>query len=85
MAFRQFGNDVQLTNHNLGQQQLNSQLNIKQIESGSGLLGLPGDYTATSRFVKSAFLSDFLAPFKREQGICQLYNVFKAVMLPKGI
>ena len=78
-------NYVQLTNHNLGQQQLNSQLNIKQIESGSGLLGLPGDYTAPSRFVRSTFLSNFLAPFKREQGICQLYNVFKAVTLPKGI
>lgn len=56
-------NYVQLTNHNLGQQQLNFQLDIKQIESGSGLLGLPGDYTAPSRFVRSTFLSNFFGSF----------------------
>lgn len=72
-------NYVQLTNHNLGYNQLTLQLKIKQIESGSGLLGLPGDYTAPSRFVQATFLSKFLQPFKRDQGISQLFNVFKAV------
>ena len=78
-------NYVQLTNHNLGYNQLTPQLKIKQIESGSGLLGLPGDYTAPSRFVRATFLSKFLQPFKRDQGISQLFNVFKAVAVPKGI
>ena len=54
-------NYLQLTNHNLGHNQITDQLDIKQIESGSGLIGLPGDY------------------------ITQLYNVFKALMIPRGI
>ncbi len=78
-------NYLHLTNHNLIHQQLTDELDIKQIESGSGLLGLPGDYTAPSRFVSSTFLSKFLAPFSAKQGIVQLYNVFKAVMIPRGI
>ena len=78
-------NYLHLTNHNLIHQQLTDELDIKQIESGSGLLGLPGDYTAPSRFVRSTFLSKFLAPFSAKQGIVQLYNVFKAVMIPRGI
>ncbi|AXX64074.1 linear amide C-N hydrolase [Bombilactobacillus bombi] len=78
-------NYLYLTNHNRGHHQLTANLDIKQIESGSGLLGLPGDYTAPSRFIRSTFLSKFLAPFERQQGITQLYNVFKSVMIPQGI
>lgn len=78
-------NYLQLTNHNLGHQQLTEKLDIKQIESGSGLIGLPGDYTAPSRFVRGTYLSKFLAPFHADQGITQLYNVFKSVMIPQGI
>ncbi|WP_181189501.1 linear amide C-N hydrolase [Bombilactobacillus bombi] len=78
-------NYIHLHNYNLGHQQLTSQLNLQQIESGSGLVGLPGDYTAPSRFVRSTFLSKYLAPFERHQGITQLYNVFKTVMIPQGI
>ena len=78
-------NYLQLTNHNLGHNQITDQLDIKQIESGSGLIGLPGDYTAPSRFVRSTYLSKFLAPFHSDQGITQLYNVFKALMIPRGI
>lgn len=78
-------NYLQLTNHNLGHNQITDQLDIKQIESGSGLIGLPGDYTSPSRFVRSTYLSKFLAPFHSDQGITQLYNVFKALMIPRGI
>ena len=78
-------NYLHLTNHNLGHHQISDQLDIKQIESGSGLLGLPGDYTAPSRFVRGTFISKFLAPFHSDQGIPQLYNVFKSVMIPRGL
>ena len=78
-------NYLQLTNHNLGHNQITDQLDIKQIESGSGLIGLPGDYTSPSRFVRSTYLSKFVAPFHSDQGITQLYNVFKALMIPRGI
>lgn len=78
-------NYLQLTNHNLGQNKLSDKLQVNQIESGSGLLGLPGDYTAPSRFVRGTYLANFLDPFTADQGITQLYNLFKTVMIPKGI
>lgn len=78
-------NYVQMRPHNVGENKLNDQLVIKQIESGSGLLGLPGDYTPPSRFIRATFLSNYIDSFKREDGIMQLYDVFKTVMIPKGL
>ena len=39
-------------------------LTLKAFGSGSGFLGLPGDFTPPSRFVRAAFLSSFHAPLK---------------------
>ena len=39
-------------------------LTLRAFGSGSGFLGLPGDFTPPSRFVRAAFLSSFNIPLK---------------------
>ena len=46
---------------------------------------MPGDYTAPSRFIRGTFLSKFVDAFSSEAGINQLYKIFQAVIVPKGI
>lgn len=57
---------------------------VKQIESGSGLLGLNGDYTAPTRFIKAAYLSEFADTPDDKDAIMTMYNIFKSVMITKG-
>lgn len=52
---------------------------------GSGALGLPGDYTSTSRFIRSAFLrenSDTSAGIKN--GLASIIHILNAVDIPKN-
>lgn len=83
-------NYVQLQGYNAGNTQLtatttNSNILLNEIGYGSGLLGLPGDYTSTSRFVRAAFLTRYIDEFDSQDGINVLFNTFTTVMVPKGI
>ncbi|MFT8723997.1 MAG: linear amide C-N hydrolase [Liquorilactobacillus nagelii] len=83
-------NYVQLQGYNAGNTKLIPTLNesdilLKEIGYGSGLLGLPGDYTSTSRFVRAAFLSRYIDDFDSSNGINVLFNTFTTVMVPKGV
>lgn len=60
-------------------------LTIKDIESGSGLNGLPGDYTSPSRYIKITFLSKMMDKPDDSHALNDLYNVFCSVIIPKGI
>ncbi|WP_427813284.1 linear amide C-N hydrolase [Enterococcus sp. 22-H-5-01] len=53
--------------------------------TGYGMFGLPGDYTSPSRFIRSFCLSAALDPFEKEQGMNELYSVFRTVIIPKGL
>ena len=83
-------NYVQLQGYNVGNPTLaptlnNSDVLLKQIGYGSGLLGLSGDYTSTSRFVRAAFLSRFIDDFDSQDGINVLFSTYTTVMVPKGV
>lgn len=53
---------------------------------GSGALGLPGDYTAASRFVRAAFLRQYSAPVKgTKAGVNAVLHILNAVDIPKGV
>ncbi|MFP7242421.1 choloylglycine hydrolase family protein [Pediococcus pentosaceus] len=66
---------------------LNKQVTVEPIEFGVGygMVGLPGDYTSTSRFVRAFYVANSLAPFTRAEGIGQLYGAFKSVTVPRGL
>ncbi|MGX7417843.1 linear amide C-N hydrolase [Carnobacterium gallinarum] len=78
-------NYIELTDSNRGKVTLTNDILLNQIESGSGLLGLPGDYTAPSRFIRATFLSKFIYPFKSEAGINTLYKIFNPFIIAKGV
>jgi len=53
---------------------------------GAGTLGLPGDYTAPSRFVRTAFLKSFsTTPVTAEEAVNSCFNVMKSVTIPRGV
>lgn len=83
-------NYVHLNGHNAGNSVISPIVNKKpftaeQVGFGSGLLGMPGDYTSTSRFIRAVFLSHFADPFPSEQGLNTLFNLFNSVFVPKGV
>jgi choloylglycine hydrolase len=57
-----------------------------QIGEGSGLLGLPGDWTPPSRFVRAAVLSSATTPPKDgPSGILTTLHVLNAFDIPRGL
>ncbi len=52
---------------------------------GTGQLGLPGDYTAGSRFVRAAFLVDNLCtPVDDDEGMRAGFHIMATLNVPKG-
>ncbi|AEB77446.1 linear amide C-N hydrolase [Clostridium botulinum] len=59
---------------------------ISQFGEGTGGLGLPGDYTPVSRFVRLAFLKQFAVQGENEvEGITKMLRNFASVEIPEGI
>lgn len=54
--------------------------------AGSGMLGIPGDYTSISRFVRIAFMNQFIEKAQsNEESINVISRMLSAVYIPKGI
>ncbi len=52
---------------------------------GMGGIGLPGDYSSASRFVRAAFVKDHIAPCKtKADNIMQFFHLLRAVEMPLG-
>ena len=59
---------------------------FKPTGEGSGLLGMPGDYTPTSRLVRVATLMNFCDPVKTSKEAVNLaFHLLNAVDIPKGV
>lgn len=53
---------------------------------GTGMLGLPGDYTSPSRFVRAtAFVNTALPCKDEEEGIFRAFHTLNAFDIPKGV
>lgn len=66
--------------HNFGD------ITLQPIEHGSGLLGLPGDYTPPSRFVRAAFFQTSAPNFENaQQAIDQAFVILEAMTIPIGV
>jgi choloylglycine hydrolase len=64
---------------------------VKNTGQGSGLLGLPGDFTPPSRFVRAAFFSKSALPAPSGSGSVNLafhllnnFDLFKGIVRPAG-
>ncbi len=52
---------------------------------GMGAIGLPGDFSSSSRFVRAAFIKENSASFETEfEEIIQFFHILRSVSLPKG-
>ncbi len=61
-------------------------LQLKQFGQGSGMHGLPGDFTPPSRFVQAAIFSQTAMPAPNaEQGILQTFHILNQFDIPVGV
>ena len=59
---------------------------FKPTGEGSGLLGMPGDMTPTSRFVRAATLASFASPVKTsKEAVKMAYHILNTVDIPHGV
>ena len=58
---------------------------IKGLGQGSGMLGLPGDFTPPSRFVRAVAFSKTALPVeKAKDGVLQAFHILNQFDIPKG-
>ena len=77
-------NYVNLTPNNRQGVNVNNE-KIKGMGQGTGMLGLPGDYTSPSRFVRAAaFANTALPSANEEEGIFRAFHTLNAFDIPKG-
>jgi choloylglycine hydrolase len=58
---------------------------IKGLGQGSGMLGLPGDFTPPSRFVRAVAFSESALPVEgAKDGVLQAFHILNQFDIPKG-
>ncbi|WP_278184103.1 linear amide C-N hydrolase [Clostridium perfringens] len=60
-------NYIQVQGFNKNQKNLNKNTVITPISNGIGMLGLPCDYTSSSRFVRATYLRNFIGHISDEE------------------
>lgn len=59
---------------------------FKQLGQGSGMLGIPGDFTPPSRFVRVSVFSATAIPEKNaDKGILQIFHILNNFDIPVGV
>ena len=58
---------------------------LKSYSYGMGAMGLPGDFSSASRFVRAFFVKENSLSFREEQErVCHLFHILSSVAMPKG-
>lgn len=77
-------NYINLKAENTGKNYFN-QIETKQLGQGTGMLGLPGDFTPPSRFIRAAYyVSNTDKNFDRNSAILQAFRILSQFDIPKG-
>ncbi len=78
-------NNYMSLNEGLGENKFSPELKFNNYSLGLGALGLPGDFSSTSRFIKATFVK-----FKSKSGsnekesVNQFFHILDSVAMPKG-
>lgn len=60
-------------------------LNLEPYSQGMGGIGLPGDYSSVSRFVRAAFLKcNSVCEPNEEENVSQFFHMLDSVAMPRG-
>lgn len=78
------GNYVQLQNGFQPARQF-SGYTAREIGPGSGALGLPGDYTSTSRFVRASFTRQYAPQVADTQALNTINHLLEPFDIPRGV
>ena len=61
-------------------------LTLQPFGEGTGLIGLPGDYTPPSRFVRVAYIKHLLdKPADESSALSMMHNILASVTIPMGL
>ncbi|EEI19673.1 putative protein YxeI [Lentilactobacillus hilgardii] len=58
---------------------------ISSFGPGNGALGMPGDYTSVSRFVRTAFMRQYTISAQSKDAVNVLSHILNSVEIPKGV
>jgi choloylglycine hydrolase len=62
-----------------------SNIPLENYSLGMGALGLPGDYSSASRFVKAVFVKEnSVCNGSEEESVNQFFHILQSVAMPKG-
>ena len=77
-------NYVNLTANNVSPVEM-SGMKFDAFGQGSGMLGLPGDFTPPSRFIQAALFSQTVVPVPTaNEGVLQAFHILNQFDIPKG-
>lgn len=77
-------NYVNLKAENINEKEFNEKI-VTKFGEGTGMLGLPGDFTPPSRFIRAAyFVSNTPKNLKRNEGILQAFRILSQFDIPVG-
>ena len=78
-------------NHYMGlhegfaQNTVSSKLELENFSLGMGALGLPGDFSSSSRFVKTVFIKEkSVCDGSEKESVNQFFHILRSVAMPKG-
>ncbi len=77
-------NYMSLTNEE-PETRFSNELNLNNYSRGMGAIGLPGDYSSMSRFVKATFVKlNSVFGETEEENVNQFFHILNSVSMPKG-
>lgn len=77
-------NYINLKSHNIEEANINGE-EVLKLGEGTGMLGIPGDFTPPSRFVRAAyFVSNTDKELERNSAILQGFRILSQFDIPKG-
>lgn len=63
----------------------NNDLNLEKYSRGMGAIGLPGDYSSVSRFVRATFVKfNSVSSDTESESVSQFFHILKSVAMPRG-
>ena len=65
--------------------QFRERIPVKNYSLGMGALGLPGDYSSASRFIKALFVKEnSMSGYNEKSNVNQFFHILNSVAMPKG-